>query len=145
MLDRMTRGDKVAAGGAILLIVSLFLAWYKIDLSGSELAGTAVQTALDRVGGITAWKALEILDVVFLLVGLGVLAAVALVANGQLDESFRRPIESVGTVTALAVVFRMVDQPGNASFITLQFGIYLALVGAVAIAVGGMLNRQDGM
>lgn len=144
MLERMSRGDRVAGGGAILLIVSLFLPWYGFDFSGVDVPDNGFTKLVEGIT-VNAFKALDYIDVVLLLIGVAVLAVVFLMANGNLDDSLRSWIETVGSFAALAVIFRMFDQPNPAQLVTLKYGIYLSVIGALAIAVGGYLNRSDGV
>jgi len=143
IFDRTTLGDRLAVVGAIGLIASLFLVWYRIDLSDVGL--DPLTTALiENATRVTAFDALEFFDWIFLGVGVAIAALVVAMAMGRVDDSARRFIESVGSVTALAVIFRMVDRPGSRAITDLGFGIWMALVAAVLISLGGMLNRRDG-
>ena len=49
---------------------------------------------------------------------------------------------AAGALAALIVVFRMIDQPGG-ELVSLSFGIFLALIAAVAVVAGAYLNMQE--
>lgn len=146
IFDRTTTGDRIAVVGALGLIVSLFLAWYSLDASNPAFGLDPLMAGIiENASRITAFKALEFLDWVFLGVGIAVVVGVVAMALDRIDGSPRRLIESVGSLTALAIVFRMVDRPGSRAITDLEIGIWVALAGAVLISVGGMMNRRAGL
>ncbi len=146
IFDRTTIGDRVAVVGALGLIVSLFLAWYSLDASNPAFGLNPLMAGiLENASRITAFTALEFLDWAFLGVGVAVVVGVVAMALGKIDDSPRRLIESVGSLTALTVIFRMVARPGGRVVTNLEIGIWVALVGAILISVGGMMNRRAGL
>ena len=72
MAEKTTTGRLLAAGGGILLIVSLFLSWYGFDVGG--LAGQYMAAVDTSASG---WQSLDIGDFVFLIVGLLAIAPAA--------------------------------------------------------------------
>lgn len=143
IVDRTTLGDRIAVVGAVGLIASLFMAWYSLDVSDPAFGlDPLLAGIIENATRITAFTALEFLDWVFLGIGVGIVVVVVGMAMGRIDESPRRFIESAGSVTALAIIFRMVDRPGSRAVTDLETGVWVALVGALLIAVGGMLNRR---
>ncbi len=144
MFERMSRGDKIAGGGAIVLVVSLFLPWYGFDFSAVDVPNNGFSKLVEGIT-LSGMKALDYMDIMLLLIGVGIVAVLFLMANGNLDDSLRSWIETAGSFAALAVIFRMFDQPDPAQLVVLKYGIYAALIGALAIAVGGWLNRTDGV
>ncbi len=143
IFDRTTIGDRIAVVGALGLIGSLFMAWYSLDASNPAFGLDPLMAGIiENASRITAFTALEFLDWVFLGVGLAIVAAVVGMATGHIDESPRRFIESAGSVTVLVIILRMVDRPGSRAVTSLEIGVWVALVGALLIAVGGMVNRR---
>ena len=63
---------------------------------------------------------------------------IVLVALDKIDASLHRYVETIGVAAAIAVLFRLVIQPDGAS---LKWGIFVALIGAGAIAAGQFLTR----
>jgi len=141
MLDRMTRGDKAASGGAIALFISLFLPWFGIN-TGSAV----VDNMLEAYGAlsINAFKAFDFVDVALVLIAVAVVGVLVLIASDKLDDSLRQPLESVGGVATVIVVWNLFDS-GKLDAIGIKYGGYLAFLGALAISVGGFLNRKDGI
>ena len=144
MLDRFSRGDKIAAGGGLLLVISLFLPWYGIKLGDALPGGGALTSQLESITA-NAFDALKFIDILLLLIGAAVAVGLFLIASGKADSGLRAFVESIGGVAALLVLFRMFDQPGPGGFIVLKYGIFISFIAAVAIAVGGFLNRKDGV
>lgn len=113
-------GRWLAGAGGVLMIASLFLAW-------SDVRG------LTRTGWHTApvWK-------IFVLIT-GVCGLVAALTGGRFgffrpDLSFNAMTDIFGVVLTILIVWLIAfDFPRNASR---EFGVYLALAAAVAVATG---------
>ncbi len=139
----------VAGIGGVLLLVSLFLSWYGFDLGAF---GTAIQVDTSASG----WQALDIGDLFLLLVALIAIAPAAFDIAG-LEIELPVPMGTIslagGALGALFVVYRIIDKPGpDVSFggsggIELKFGIFVALIGAIVIAIGSFIQlgeEEDG-
>ena len=72
-LRRLRHGEWIAAAGGVVLVVSLFLDWYR------EFVG------VDLAVGLTGFESFDVLDVVLVLIAL--LAAIAIAVGGW--ESIR--------------------------------------------------------
>lgn len=146
MVLQLTKGDRVAVGGAIALLVALFLPWYglatgALGSAGDPIADAFIKGVTENLT-VTAFDAFTYVDVALVVIAIGCVAIIGLVGAGKLDDSLRRIVESAGSIAALLVLFRMFARPGG-SFFELKYGIVLALIGGVAISVGGMLNRRE--
>lgn len=167
MVDRRpSSGLLISALGSAVLAVSMFLPWYSVSITPAgaaeaqqQLAGVAqqygnanLQAVADQVGAgfssvaghtlvtLSAHQALKDISVVVLL-----LAGLALVASllrlAAVAEVSGDQIAVVGFVALLCVLFRMLSPPDvhtDAVALSLSWGSWLALVAAVAIAVGGI-------
>lgn len=112
-------GPLVAAIGAVLLIVSLFLDWY------------------DQVTGFTVFEFIDLLLLVLALVTLATLAA----AVGVLRTPLRPGTPLVVSVLALLIVLsQLVNHPPAATERDLDTGIWLALAGAALMVAGAVLS-----
>jgi hypothetical protein len=114
-------GPFVAAIGAVLLIVSLFLDWYEVDLEG--------------------FTVFEFLDL--LLVGMALLTIASLAGGLGLVRPAPSPSVSfaVALFTILVVLSQVLNDPpavanGDAGK---EIGIWLALGGAALMVVGSVL------
>jgi hypothetical protein len=152
-------GHYVAAAGAIGLIVSLFLPWYSLNLPPGarevldaetenlpeairELGRSFVEEILGGIGG-TAWEVFSSVDVILLVCAVLVLAMSLFVmitggASTLLGPATTgRAIGLVGTGAAVLIVVKILDQPGPNVLLDVDYGAYVALGAAAAIAFGG--------
>jgi hypothetical protein len=119
MTRRFEVGPILAALGALLLLVSLFLEWY---------------------GPFNAWDSFEVVDV--LLAALGVAALV--VAFGQLvpdlDVGERRWLPWIVVAVAVLVAAELVDPPPVAGEEDVEQGAWLAFAAALIMLAGAVLT-----
>ena len=130
-VGRMRRGELVAAGGAVLLLVALFALPAFAVRSGGTLAVTG------RAGmSLDGWQALTSTRWVLLIT---IVACVALVVLAVSQRAPAVPVTValvsclLGDLSSLLLLYRLIDHPG----LTARSGIYLGLVGALAIGYGG--------
>ncbi len=112
-------GRALAGFGGVLLITSLFIPW-------SEVAG---QTH-------TGWETISVWDVFVFVTGVCGVAAAA--TGGRFgffrsDLSMNAMTDIFGVVVTILIVWLIFDFPSGADR---EVGVYLALVGAAAIATG---------
>jgi peptidoglycan/LPS O-acetylase OafA/YrhL len=112
-------GALLAAVGAVLLLVSLFMHWYQPDF--------------------TAWRVLEALDLV-----LAATAITALLAAAE-GMGWRGPVEArglpaLGVLATIIVVGALINHPPAVDGLPKDTGIWLALAGALTLLVGGALT-----
>ena len=110
----------IAAGGGLLLFIGLFLTW-----------------AFDA----SAWETFDFVDVLLALLGLTALAIGAMIATGNAPNLPRSPGEII--TTAGIVAFSIVGA-FTIEFDELGFGIFLSLIGAIAMLVGGTQLARGG-
>ncbi len=121
-----TRGNNaplIAAGGGLLLFISLFLDWF--DVLGS------------------AWEFMDIVDILLALLALTAVAIGAMLATGNAANLPRSPSEIVtmAGVVAFTIVATFILEGDEH-----KFGIFLSLIGAIAMIVGGVqLARGPGV
>lgn len=124
MPRRLDAGSLVAAAGAVLLLVSLFLDWYG-----------------DGDATISGWRVFEAIDLLLAAVALLALSTVA--ARSGLEPRLpRAPLLVLGMV-ALAVVFTQLvnDPPAVAgSDAGVESGAWLALAGAALLLAGAIMS-----
>lgn len=106
---RLRAGEWIAAASGVLLVVSLFLPWYKVEVprhGGMRDDGTV---------GLTAWEVFSVVDVLLLLLGI---AAVALLVVTASQPTAAVGIASDALLTILAAVMavvttiRLINLPG---------------------------------
>lgn len=130
-----TPAERYAAIGGVILFASLFMHWYGYD---TVVKGVGVEIAE------TGWSATDFLR---FLVALVAIAAVALPAARLLGREVHLPfapgavLAPAGGLTALLILWRIVSPPGKAD--SIEFGIFVSLVGAILIAVGSYQTLQE--
>ena len=127
-ITAMSNGEKLIAGGGILLLVAAFLPWYSIDFGFGSISRNGLQSP----GAI--WSLLAVV--------IGVIMAAAILAPKFTDVK----LPDLGSITwpqahlglgvgaLLLVVIKFLSE---SSF--LGFGFYLGFIAAVALATGGYL------
>lgn len=137
MLNRLGRGDRISLGGGVLLVISLFMNWYSVSVSGFSVSGSA-------------FDALSVIDFLLLIIGAGVVALILAIAADRLDESYAPAALAGGVVAAVLILFRMIRKPhagdvpeGLGIDYSLAFGIFVALIAAIAIIAGQVMKARE--
>lgn len=149
-LDKLSTGEKVSAGSAILLFIFMFFDWFGAKVSGVNGFSGSVPGA-----GADAWEAFSVIDIILLV---AIVAAVAVAVIRLTDADVEPPVSlntivaALGAVAVVLILYRMIDPPGGgdvAGFsvdITLKLGIFLGLIAAAGIAYGGYsAMREEGV
>jgi hypothetical protein len=142
--ERSRYGLLVSALGAIVLIVSVFLPWYEVAFSLHAGAGAV---SGHQVATMSAHRALRDVNVVLLvLAALAILDALApLAPTGRpLPGGAGGSVVLLGAVAAALVLFRMLAPPSGVTELSLGAGAWLALLGSLTIALGGIWPRSIG-
>ena len=142
---RVSRGETIAAAGAVVLLAAMFLPWFGGSLSG---IGAPV-----KVPTTTGWEAFgRLFD--FLLVVAGAIPIGIVVAKAT-DRLPTLPLEQgvlvlgAGALAFLIVGVRLLDPPALIDVaipnvdveVSRKVAAFVALAGAAAIAYGGRLQR----
>ncbi len=120
-MRRHETGSLVAALGAGLLVVSLFLRWYEPDL--------------------TAWDAFEVWDLVLAGLGLSVLATAAAELGWWRGPVPKVEILFAGGCAVVIVAAAILSHPPAAIGRGVKDGVWLGMAGAVLMAAGGVMAR----
>ena len=147
--DRLSTGEKIAAGSAVLLFIFMFFDWFGVEVSSVE----GFSGAIPGSGG-SAWDALDVIPI-FLMLTIVVAIAVAVIRLTDADLeppiSMNAVVAGLGGLSVLLILFRIISPPGVDSFggveidTTLKLGIFLGLLAAVGIAYGGYsAMREEG-
>lgn len=171
--ERSQLGFLVAALGAAVLAISVFLPWYGVSITASgaasaqqELAGVAqqygnaaFQTGANQLGAefssmagrqlatVSAHDVLKDISLILLLLaGASLLASLFRLAGFAGLEAGGGQIALAGGVAALFVLYRLVSPPGaQTGLVSLSrsWGIWLAFLSSSAIVIGGILSTSD--
>jgi len=140
--SRLTQGQKIAAASGLVLLVSLWLSWYGIDLGQ---VGGAIGAGLDL--SANAWQAFGLLDLLLFITAVAAIAFAALAANGRRVDLPVAPAQVVAGLAALAtllVVYRIINAPGPDGAIGVEFGAFIGLLSAAGVTFGAWRAMQEG-
>jgi len=148
-LAGLRSGEWISSISAILLFVLMFFHWFGVKLVNTSNLLFAIQSVEP---GKSAWEALEYIPIVLTI---GIIVTLAVPAL-RLVDSFPKPslpvnglIAILGLVSMLLILLRIVDPPtfGVEETITsegtVQIPIFLALLAAAGIAVGGWRTMRE--
>lgn len=120
MTRRLEAGPLLVTLGALLLLVSLFLAWFG--------------------GDVSAWEAFEVWDLVLFVLALGSIAAgLGLIAE-NVDLVDRRFLPAAVAAAAVIVAAQIIDPPPAAAGQDPDTGAWLALGAALVMCAGAVLT-----
>jgi len=120
-------GELVGAIGGLGLLVSSFLPWYS---SGGENA--------------TAWQAFSVTDIVLAaaaVVGMSVAICVLFGISVSYPVAGSSVAAGFGAAAVILIVIRLINPPGGGD-VGVEFGAWLGLVSAIAIAIGSYMGMQ---
>jgi len=140
MNTSLSRGAQIAGGAAVILLISLWLSWYGVDLGGT-FGAAADKFGVDTTA--TAWQAFDWTDILLFLTVLVTLGWVIGTAMGQVQAAQLKQVAMVaGGVMALIVLYRIINQPGDNDIITVKYGAFIGLLACIGIAYGAMSDRS---
>jgi hypothetical protein len=144
----LNRGEKIAGiAGVVLILVMFIFDWYSV-----KVAGVAVPDS-----GVNAWDAYDFISWVLLITALSAIGLALLAASDYdpgLPVAGSAIVCALGILSTLLIIFRIIDKPGGdvgliPAFggpevsVSLSIGVFLGLISAAAIAVGGYLGMQE--
>jgi hypothetical protein len=142
-MDRLSTGEKIAGGSAVLLFIFMFFDWFKVEVS----SGNGLFSVSE---GGNAWEAFSQIDIILLIVvivALGV--AVLRVSDAVFEPSFslNAVVAILGGIAVLLILYRIIDPPLDTDIpgvdISRSFGVYLGLLAAAGITYGGYRAMQE--
>jgi hypothetical protein len=146
-LSRLRRGERIAAGAAVLLFIDMFLHWYKADVGnlvpGARTLGIAIP---DLTAEASAWQAFSILDIFLLIV---ILVALGLAFLTATQRSVALPVAAsvittvLGAIATFIVLMRLIDQPGPDKIVDIKIWAWVGLILCGLIAYGGWSSMRD--
>ncbi len=121
MTRRLETGPLLVILGAALLIVALFLPWYRPDELG-------------------AWEVFEVWDLALAALGVASLLAAAGLLTPDIASLDRRWLPATALAALVIVAVQIVDPPPAATGLDPETGAWLALAGAVVMGAGAVLT-----
>jgi hypothetical protein len=159
-LRRPRLGEWIAGVSGAVLVVALFLNWYRVDsLELEQRSGTARGPVEIPDGTVTGWQAFSVVDVLLLVVGLGAVAVVVVAAT-QRTPAVPIAVDSLATLLALiglvVVLTRIANVPEESLIgglpaglrvtdldVTRLFGAWLGLGATAGALVGALMAMRD--
>jgi hypothetical protein len=149
---RIRFGDMVAGVAGAVLLISLFLSWYKIS-ANVEIGGFSE----DRSESFSAWTAFGFIDIILFFVAVVAIAAAVLRALNMMPRLPISPgliVLALGVLALALVIYRLlslpsggevseIDTPGLEIDYGRSFGVFIGLIAAAAVAVGGWLAWNE--
>jgi hypothetical protein len=146
-LDKLSPGEKIAGGSAILLFIFMFFDWFGVEVTGVGGFSGSVPG-----GGGSAWDALDFIPIILLIT---IIAALVMAGLRLADSTFEPPVPMstivtvLGVISVVLIVFRIIFPPSFGDFggvsvdATLSLGIFLGLIAAGGIAYGGYSTMKE--
>jgi hypothetical protein len=133
----------ISAGGALVLLISVFFSWYTLSVHAGPLS-------ISKSG--SGWDTTDVAKLVALLA----LVALAVWAVELFAESVNLPWPAAmiagacGVLAILLVLYRIVSKPGDLGgplptgvSVGTAWGIYLSLIAAIAVVVGAYMHMNE--
>jgi hypothetical protein len=139
-VQKLHRGEFIAIVGGLVLAVGLFIKWYE---SVSPLAEIGGQTGKGTYSG---WDVHTLMRWLLLLAAIAPLILAWIIVR---DHALSWPRGQVTSVVAIAVIGLLfyngiIDRPGDpSSQIELEWGWYVAMVGAILMLAGSVMRQQE--
>jgi hypothetical protein len=134
--ERVQPSDWVTGIGGLILFISVFLDWFKISFGGIGVGG---------VGGASGVDATKLCYLIVLLALIVIAVVVLRVVEVDLDAipiPMSVVVMAAGGLSLLIIIVRMVI---HQDFLSLSYGIFVSLVAAIAVVVGGVLMQREDM
>jgi hypothetical protein len=138
--SRLTTGDMIAGVGAVVLLISLFLPWYGVSL---DIGNVSVSESA------SGWESLVFIDILLFLISIAAIGVVAARAAGQLPAEVPGAVVllGLGGLAVLLVLYRIIDIPADdvpdEVDLSRKIGVFIALIGAAAVAYGGWRTNTE--
>ena len=126
----VSRATWIAAGGALILFISVFLSWYGVSVAGYSVSGSG-------------WDTVDTAKLVALLalIALAALVIEMFVPTVTLPLPASLIVIGAGGLSVLLVLLKIIDKPGSG--LGLKYGIFVALIAAAATTYGGYLKMNE--
>jgi low temperature requirement protein LtrA len=124
----MSRGQPIAAISAVVLVLSLFLAWVGSSVDSASLNGWESQNTLDIYLAITA--------------GLVLIGAVMMMSGSKEGFPFAPAAATflLGVIGTILTVYVLIDVPEGAER---KIGIWLATAAIIGVTIGSYLQMRE--
>jgi hypothetical protein len=129
------RSTWIAGGGAVVLLISTFVSWWKVTISipgvasGSATASGWDTGALGKLVFFVALIAIALVVVDYMKIDIS-----------QMPVPVSLALLGAGALAVLLVLLRFIDTPDHVDW---AWGLYLALIASLVLTYGGWLKLQE--
>ncbi len=138
-LSQLSLGLKVAGGAGLVLLISLFLPWYGVNIDFGGIDGPSVSA--------TAWEAFSFTDLLAFVAAVAAIAVVVLHTQnklGALPVPAGQLLLGIGGLALLFILFRTVNPPGpSEADLGRKIGLFIGLIAAAGVAYAGKLLSDE--
>jgi hypothetical protein len=138
--SKLSRTEVAAMLGGALLVLSIFLAWYRTN------PGNAAANIDGDKGSLSAWDVHPVLRWLLLSGAIAPFILAWIIVRGHQLSWARGELTAVVALidAALILYVGVINRPGDpSSQISLRFGWYLALLGALLMLIGSALRSSE--
>ena len=132
-INEMTTGEKLAVGGAALMLIASFLPWYSIDIGEF---GSFSRNGWQSPGAL--WSVLAVI----ISVGFAGIILARKFGNVQLPDlgqfTWGQAALAAGGAVALCIIIKLVNE---SSF--MAFGFFLGIIAAALVAAGAYFRYTE--
>jgi hypothetical protein len=139
-VSKLKRGEIVAVVGGLVLAIGLFIKWYESVSPLAEIAGVKGR------GTYTGWDVHTLMRWLLLAAAIAPLILAWIIVRDHTLSWPRGQLTSVVAIAAIGLLFYngIVDRPGDpSSQIELEWGWYVAMVGAILMLAGSVMRQQE--
>ena len=139
--EGLSRSEIMAVIGGVLLAIGVFLPWYGLKNDRVSIGDTT------GPGTLSCWEAHSIIRWLLLAAAFAPLILSYIILRGHALSWPRGEMTAVVSVAALGLIgyVTFIDKPGTVtSLVSLKWGVFVALLGAILMLVGSGLRSSSG-
>ena len=123
-VNKLSMGQRIAAGAGLLLFIDLFLNWYS---AGNDVISISA----------SGWEVFSWVDLICAAAAIvAVLAGVQAMGMVQIPTNLNMILLPLAAVATVLVLYRLINQPGPNNLVSNEFGAYIGLVLAALMTYG---------
>jgi hypothetical protein len=142
-VSRLRSGEWIASGGALALLIVLFVApWYGLTGAAKRAAQLAGQET--TINGYNEYTHLRWLILLTIAVALALVILQATRRAPALPVSFSVFVTVLGGLTSLWLIYRvLISVPSGGGELDQMFGAYVGLASALVLTYGGYRSMRE--